>query len=70
MTAQTMLDAAATRLSEHFSSVQIVTSRLMPDGTTEATFAGSGDWYARKALCMAFVESDQAYTIARAIQDT
>ena len=65
--AQRILDAAAAQLSEHFGAVQIVASRLLPSGATQATMSGQGDWYARKALCQEFVERDQAVTVARAI---
>lgn len=62
-----LVDSAAVKLSEHFGAVQIVTSRVLPDGTTATTFSGCGDWFARKALCQEFVERDQAHTLARSI---
>lgn len=65
-----IIDAAAARLSEHFGSVQIVTSRLLPNGSTAATMSGYGDWFARRALCQTFVERDQADTLARTIVKT
>lgn len=65
--AQRLVDSCAAKLSEHFGSVQILTSRLLPNGKTAAEFSGSGDWYARKSLCQEFVERDQADTIARSI---
>lgn len=68
--AQAQVDACVLRLAEHFASVQIVTSRLVPSGGTEAIMSGSGDWYARKSLCQEFVERDQADTIARSIHQT
>lgn len=61
------VDAAVLKLSKHFGAVQIVASRLLPNGATAATMTGSGDWYARKALCQEFVERDQADTLARTI---
>jgi hypothetical protein len=66
--AQSLLDRHATQLSEHFGAVQIVVSKILSNGSTQGRFAGSGDWYARKALCMEFVERDQANTVAFALK--
>ena len=62
------LERIAATLSEQFTSVQIVATRLRPDGSTEWYGRGSGDWYARKAACEEFVERDQARTVACSIK--
>ncbi len=49
-------------LSEHFDSVQILATRLEPDGRTVATILGSGNWYARTGLARFFLDQDQATT--------
>lgn len=66
--ANSFLERTISNLSEHFDSVQIVATRLRPDGQTEWHGRGSGNWFSRKAACMEFVERDQAQTIARSIQ--
>jgi hypothetical protein len=63
--AQALLDSTTAKLSEHFGSVQIVASIVEPNGGTRSYRSGSGDWYARRALCQEFVELDQADTMAR-----
>lgn len=65
--AKDLLDSCVLKLSEHFASVQILASRLEPNGGTKGTYSGSGDWYARRGLCQEFVECDQADTIAKAV---
>lgn len=65
--AHRLVDSSAVKLAEHFGAVQIVVSRVLPNGQTKATFSGSGDWFARKGLCQEFVERDQADTLARSI---
>ena len=56
-------------LSEIYDSVQIVATWLNENGTTSSQKRGSGNWYARQALCREFVEedarSDQADLIAK-----
>lgn len=44
---EVMMDRHASELAEHFDAVQIFTSRLLPDGTTEGYSRGSGNWMAR-----------------------
>lgn len=67
--AQELIEKHAAQLSEHFSSIQIVGTVLLPDGGTGWHAAGMGDWYARKAACQEFVERDQAQTVARTIKE-
>ena len=62
------LERITATLSEQFTSVQIVVTRLRHDGSTEWYGSGSGDWYARKAACEEFVERDQARTVAASIK--
>lgn len=44
-----LLERHANQLSEHFSSVQIIATRLEPCGGTRRFNKGSGDLYARVA---------------------
>ncbi|MEO6569460.1 MAG: hypothetical protein ABIO94_11910 [Opitutaceae bacterium] len=67
--AHALLDSTAAKLSEYFSSVQIVATQILPAGSTQWHAAGNGDWYARKAACQEFVERDQAATVAQTIRD-
>jgi hypothetical protein len=67
--AHALLDSTAARLSEHFTSVQIVATQILPAGSTVWHASGNGDWYARKAACQEFVERDQANTVALTIKD-
>lgn len=60
-----IMEKAVTMLSEHFDSIQIVGSELLPNGSTKGTHRGSGNWYARRALCQEFIEMDQANTMAK-----
>lgn len=62
--ANKMLDRTLSQLSEHFDCVQIVASTLEPDGSTRPYVRGTGNWFARRALCQYFIERDQADTQA------
>lgn len=42
-----MLRKHAGMLSEHFETVQIFATKLVPDGGTITVSQGSGNWYAR-----------------------
>jgi hypothetical protein len=64
---QKILDSAITQLSEHFDAIQIVACYMSPDGNTIGFKSGSGNWFARVGMCQEFVETDQAITIANAI---
>jgi len=58
------LAAASARLSEHFDSVQIICTKLCPDGSTDWVAWGKGDFYARKGACRDFLEKSDARTLA------
>jgi hypothetical protein len=45
-----------TVLSEHYDTVDIIVTRLNPDGTTNADSGGIGNWYARFGAAQEFVE--------------
>lgn len=67
--ANELLKQTAIKLSEHFDAVQILATSLTPRNGTLCWQAGSGNWYARRAIAQAFVERDQAQDIAVAIRD-
>lgn len=46
-----ILDKHLGMLAEHFTSVQIVATQLLPDGNTKLYTRGSGDWFARRGAC-------------------
>lgn len=58
------LDKLTLELGEHCDAVQILACTVEAEGT-RAYFKGSGNWYARKAMCQEFVERDQARTLAQ-----
>ena len=64
--AEALLEKVAANLGKHFDCVQIVASRLDPDGT-RSFMRGVGNWFARRGLCQHFIERDQADTQARTI---
>ncbi len=43
-------------LAEHYSSVQIIATRLEPNGSTSLDLIGTGDYYARLGACNAFMQ--------------
>lgn len=51
-----LLKRHANMLAEHFSSVQIIATKLEPDGGTRGFGQGSGDWYARLGAARAFLQ--------------
>lgn len=55
---------AATKLAEHFGSVQILCSLHMESGQTLSITKGQGDWYARQGLAHEFINRDMAQEIA------
>jgi hypothetical protein len=63
--AQKFLHKFVSQLAEHFDCVQILVSSVEPDGGTVSHFNGSGNWYARRAMCQEFIETDQAKTMAQ-----
>lgn len=58
------LEKVVAMLSEHYDAIQIVASELLSNGSTRSIRRGSGNWYARRALCQEFVEMDQAQVMA------
>jgi hypothetical protein len=65
------MDAAIDQLGEHFDAIQIHAT-WMPDGnSTLAVHRGSGNFYAREAMCREFIRNndniDQAKYIAEEI---
>lgn len=71
--AKWLLEDTAQRLGERFASVQIHASWMhekedgQRNGQTSSAHGGCGDWYARKALCEEFIESDQQTSLAREV---
>lgn len=63
---ETLMEEYVLKLGEHFDAVQIVACTVEGEGT-RCLKRGSGNWYARKAMCQEFVERDQAVTVAEAI---
>lgn len=53
-----LLDRATNGLMEHFDTVQIVATRLAKDGTLHAA-RGRGNWYARVASVLEWLEDDR-----------
>jgi len=51
-----MLQRHAVQLSEHFSSVQIVATKVEPNGSTGDYAAGSGDLHARVHMTGCWVD--------------
>jgi len=64
-----MLDKHCNALAEHFDSVQVLVSRLNPDGTTQAFVRGSGNWYARQAVAREFITRAQADDIGKSVAE-
>lgn len=54
-------------LSEHFDSVQIVCTALLPDNQTERYVNGSGNWYARVGSVKGWLDRETADTLAQSI---
>ncbi|MBC7773494.1 MAG: hypothetical protein H7210_13435 [Pyrinomonadaceae bacterium] len=50
-------------LAEHFSSVQILVTRLLPDGKTAFGAWGAGDFYARIGAAKTFIDRQMADNI-------
>lgn len=63
------LDRKAAEIGEYFDNVQILVSWRSEKGNgTRRLFRGCGDWYARKGLCHAFIDSDVASENADAMR--
>lgn len=68
--AEKYLSKVLTELVEHFEGVQILATRMAPEGAgTERFFMGAGNWYARQGLAHAFIKNDEAQTLASEIGD-
>lgn len=65
--AEEMMEEAAAKLGEHFSSVQILASLPVDGGGTSGFKVGVGDWFARQGLAHAFIQEDVASDNARHI---
>lgn len=67
-----LVDDIAHRICEHFDCVQILASRLKPDGSTEIFRRGAGNWFARKGMMHDYLEtvsaSDSAEMIAEQLR--
>lgn len=66
--AEKILEAAATRLGEHFDAVQILAS-WNENGTSSMCGSGCGNWYARQGMAYEFINSDIAQVAARQIAE-
>ena len=55
-------------LAEYFDAVQILVSRITPNGATEAIYRGSGNWYARQGMAHDFLGTEQAILNANAMK--
>ncbi len=55
----------ASQLGEHFDAVQILATRMAPEGGGTERFAcGSGNWYARQGMAQHFIKMDEADTLS------
>ena len=66
---QSKVENFAQALAEHFDAVQILCSRVNPDGScqTGMLYTGVGNWYARRGMAADFLETDNARTNAHAL---
>lgn len=63
-----MLDKMMVILEEHFDCIQILVSKLRPDGGTESHFRGSGNWYARQGMAYEFIDEQKSREMAQQIK--
>lgn len=66
--ADALVLSAATKLGEHFSSVQILAS-WNEECITNMTSMGCGDWYARIGMAHEFINESQAQNVGKEIHD-
>ena len=59
-----ILEKHVNALAEIYDAVQVVGTFLDADGRTRGQKRGSGNWYARRALCQEFIEQAQANDLA------
>lgn len=66
--ANNILDAALEKIGEHFDAVQICATTHSGSEGTSLFVRGDGNFYARKAACAKFIESDTAEDAARILR--
>lgn len=64
-----ILERHVGELSEIYDAVQIVGTWLSPDGCTNGQKRGSGNWYARQAMCREFIEESIQDDLSSKIAD-
>lgn len=57
-----VIDQHLARLTEHFDAVQILATWVLPNGNTEGTIRGTGNYCARIGLAKEFLDKDTAIT--------
>jgi len=62
-----ILEKHVSALSEIYDAVQVVGTFLDAEGKTVGQKRGSGNWYARRAICQEFIEQAQAGDLANEI---
>jgi hypothetical protein len=66
--AEKWLSTIVAKIGEEFDSVQILVSKMAPEGTgTERIFIGAGNWYSRCGMAAAFLQRDQAQEIGKEV---
>lgn len=66
--AQKWLSTIVAQISEEYDCVQILVSRIAPEGNgTERIFMGAGNWYTRAGMAHAFIERDKAQEIGKEV---
>lgn len=63
---QEQVEVLAAKLAENWEGVQILVSRVEPDGTGRYFF-GLGNWYTRQGMAQDFINSEDARTVATEI---
>lgn len=64
-----LLDKHAAELSEHFDSVQIIATKLLPSGKTVLYASGQGNYFARQGSLTKFLEAESQYNLSKKIGD-
>jgi hypothetical protein len=59
-----IMEKFCAQLAEHFDSVQILASSVMPSGRTEFWEQGSGNIFTRRAMVDHYADCEAAETIA------
>jgi len=62
-----ILEKHVNALAEIYDAVQVVGTFIDIEGKTRGQKRGSGNWYARRALCEEFIEQAQAEDVADCI---